>query len=253
DYPGAIDAAKMAVSAGYPGLEQTEFTRMVLAHLYECTGKQDSAEYQYRVALKERPDYAFAIAGLGKLEKGKGNYKEAIEQYEKAKNLIVEYSFSDELTDLYKLNNEKAKADQSAKDVIAMLGPGSGEDESVSGHGHYADKELAFAYLKVNDTENALKHALKEFNRRPANIDVCETTAWVYYKMNDAVTANKLITIAMRTNSQNPYLLCRAGLIKIKNGEKAKGIALIQKAFQLNPFMTDIELKNEASAYLTAI
>lgn len=44
DYKGSIDAAKMAVSAGYPGLEQTEWTRMILAHLYENTGHLDSAD-----------------------------------------------------------------------------------------------------------------------------------------------------------------------------------------------------------------
>ena len=103
DNQGAIGAIKLAVAAGYPGLEQTEWTRCILAHLYENKGSLDSAEFQYKIALSERPDYAFAIAGLGKIAKAKGNYKEAVAYYEKAKALIIEYSFSDELTDLYRL------------------------------------------------------------------------------------------------------------------------------------------------------
>jgi Tfp pilus assembly protein PilF len=247
DLPGAIQAAKMAIAAGYPGLEQTEWTRMILAHLYENTGHLDSAAYQYRTALNERTDYAFAIAGLGRIEKGKGNYKEAIAYFEKGKKTITEYSFADELTDLYLLNNEKIKADKSAQEVIAMLSPISNADESSSSHGHYADKELAYAYLKVNDTDSALKHALLEYDRRPENIDVCETVAWVHYKRNNFTDANKMITKALRTNCQNPSLLTRAGLIKLKAGEKEKGMDLIKKAFVINPFMLDFDLKKEAS------
>jgi tetratricopeptide (TPR) repeat protein len=251
DYEGAIEAAKLAVSAGYPGLEQSEFARMVLGHLYECTGALDSAEAQYKMALDERPEYSFAVAGLGRVEKAKGNYPLAITYFEKAKRSIIEYSFSDELTDLYKLNGENEKAKKSAQEVIDMLSPGSNSDESSSAHGHYADKELAYAYLKIDDTENALTHAKLEYGRRPDNIDVCEAIAWVYYKKGDYANANKYITTALKTNSKNPILLAHAGLIKIKSGEQVKGKEMIQKAFQNDPFMADVLLKREAGVYVS--
>jgi tetratricopeptide (TPR) repeat protein len=252
DYAGSIEAAKLAVSAGYPGLEQSEWARMILAHLYESTGKLDSAEFHYRTALSERPDYAFAIAGLGRIEKAKGNYKEAVGYFEKAKTVIIEYSFSDELTDVYRLNNENEKAKKSAQEVIDMLSPLANADQSTSAHGHYADKELAYAYLKISDTANAMKHAMLEYERRPDNIDVCETVAWVNYKEGNFAAANKYITTALKTNSKNPVLLCHAGLIKIKAGEDQKGKEMIKKAFEVNPFMEDITLKTEASKFITA-
>lgn len=249
DTPGAIGAMKLAIAAGYPGLEQTEWTRCILAHLYENIGSLDSAEYEYKIALNERPDYAFAIAGQGRIAKAKGNYKEAIAYYEKAKAVIIEYSFSDELTDLYRLNKENAKAENNAREVIVMLGPNANV-EGESGHGHYADKELAYAYLKINDVENALKHALVEYDRRPNNIDVAETLAWVYYKKGEFAEANKLINVALKTNSKNPTLVCRAGLIKIKAGETEKGKAMVKKALETNPFL-EPELKKEAVPYLS--
>lgn len=252
DLNGSIFAAKLAVAAGYPGLEQSEWTRMILAHLYEQKGQLDSAEIQYKMALAERPDYAFAIAGLSNIAKQKGNYKVAIAGYEKAKKMIIEYSFADELTDLYKLNNENEKAKASAEEVIALLSPIADVDEGESGHGHYADKELAYAYLKVPDTDKALKHALLEYERRPDNIDVCETLAWVYYKKGDFAEANRLIDKAMRTHSQNPTLLCHAGLIKIKTGQKTIGDDLINKAFKINPYL-DIELKREVKGNIASL
>lgn len=249
DLPGAKSAIKLAVAAGYPGLEQTEWTRCILAHLYETTGSLDSAETEYKIALAERPDYAFAVAGLGRVEKARGNYKEAIAYFEKAKAMIVEYSFSDELTDLYKLNNEKDKSEKNADEVIEMLGPNA-DVEGTTGHGHYADKELAYAYLKMNDTESALKHAQTEYERRPDNIDVCETLGWVQYKKGNYREASALMDKALKTNSRNPTLLCRAGLIKIKAGDPAQGKLLIKKGMQVNPCV-DAELKKEVNPYLS--
>ncbi len=252
DLPGAIQAAKLAVAAGYPGLEQSEWTRTILAHLYENTGQLDSAEFQYKIALAERPDYPFAIAGLSHIAKEKGNYKVAIAGYQKAKAMINEYLFADELSDLYLLNNEPDKAKKSKQEVIDLLSPLAGNNESSSAHGHYADKELAYAYLKVPDNDKALEHAMIEYERRPDNIDVCETVAWVNYKKGDYVQANKMIDKALRTHCQNPTLLCRAGLIKIKAGQKAAGEQLIKQAVQTNPYL-DIELQKEAKGYLTSL
>ncbi len=242
DYKGSIEIAKLAVAAGYPGLEQSVWARIILGNLYKNIGQLDSAEYQYKYALVERPDYAFAIAGLASIAKAKGNYKEAIAGYEKAKAMIIEYSFDDELTDLYKLNNEPQKAINSALDVVEQLSPISNVDENEKGHGHYADRELAYAYLKVPNLDSALNHAIIEYNRRPENIDVCETIAWVYYKLKNYTEANKMINKAMATNSQNPLLLYRAGLIKTKVGEVAVGGELIKKALATNPYLKNVEL-----------
>ena len=74
DYPGAIEAMKLAVGAGGAGDEPTEWTRIQLARLYENTGDLKSAEMHYMIALEERPGYGYAIAGLGHIAMGNKNY-----------------------------------------------------------------------------------------------------------------------------------------------------------------------------------
>src|SRR6476620_3297122 len=61
DLPGAIEAMKLAVDAGMPGADATEWTRVQLGHLYENTGALDTALAQYSTALQERPGYAPAL------------------------------------------------------------------------------------------------------------------------------------------------------------------------------------------------
>ncbi|HEY0058900.1 MAG TPA: hypothetical protein VGB56_07175, partial [Flavisolibacter sp.] len=111
------------------------------------------------------------------------------------------------------------------------------------------DKELAYVYLLNNKPEEALNHALAEYNRRPANIDVNEAVAWSYYKTNDAKKALPYISKALRTGSENPALLCHAGLIYAKAGDTNKASQLLTAALKGSPNI-DPSLKRESEAAL---
>ncbi len=250
DYAGAIEAMKYAVSAGYPGMEQTEWCRVMLGHLYEQTGDLKNAQIQYETANAMRGNYAYALAGLGRIAVANKNYNAAIKYFTTANDLVVDYAFGDELIDLYRLNNEPIKANETAMSVLALLNKDAQSANDNATIGHYSDKELAMVYLKVNDYDKALEHAFAEYNRRPDNIDVSETLAWVQYKKKDYAEALKHIQVAMKTNSQNPILLCHAGLIYIENHNEALGIQLINKAVAQNPFL-DPMLMKEVAPYIT--
>jgi tetratricopeptide (TPR) repeat protein len=239
DYTGAINAMNMAVEAGYPGFEQTEWCRVQLGNLFELTGEPDKAKQFYQTALYYRPASAFACAGLGRVCKAKNNYTEAISYFRKALSLQQDFSFQQELTELYRLNNEPEQAHLSAKNTIEMLAGINGE-ESNTVHGHYAGKELAQAYVDACEFSNAYKSAFEEYNRRPGNIDVNQVMAWVNYKMQKYQEADKYINTALRTNSKNPVLNFQAGLIKLRCGEKDEGLILLKKAIDTNPFLSPL-------------
>jgi len=249
DNDGAIDAMKMAVSAGFPGLEQTSWCRVQLGKLYENKGDLTNAKLEYEIALSQRPDYAYAYAGEARIEKYNKNYKQAIADIQKAQGLVNDYGFYDELSELFKLNGEPAKAKQTAEELVNKLNKDAETGNSDDQIGHYADKELAYAYLKTGNNNKAMEHALIEYNRRPNNIDVNEALAWVNYKMGNVKDADKYISVAMKTNSQNPTLLCQAGIIKSKLGDKEKGNLLIKKALSLDPYLSQ-DLTNEIKPYL---
>jgi tetratricopeptide (TPR) repeat protein len=249
DYPGAIEAMHMAVKAGYPGLEQTAWVQVKLGELYEHTGELKKAADIYQATLGDRPNYAYALAGLGRIEKAKKNYPKAIQYLEQARRTVTDFSFADEITDVYLLTNEAAKARQSALAVIETLSGKEHLGSEEDGTGHYADRELAYAYLKTQNYDQALKHARIEYERRPNNIDVNETLAWVHYKRSSYQEANKYMTVALRTNSRNPVLLYRAGLIQLKNGQTESGLSLLKQATAINPYLPG-DLTGEGQSYL---
>ena len=250
DIPGAISAMKLAVDAGYTGLEQTEWCRVQLGKLYEQVGAGDSAKYCYELALYNRPDYAFALAGMARIEKANKNYPLAIIYLKKANEQISEYSFYEELAQLYRMNGNKEQADSALQTAIEMLGPGATTNENIVGHGHYADRELAFAYSNAGEHEKAIEHAITEYKRRPENIDVQEALAWTYYKAGYYYLAEHYMRMAMRTGKKNPETLMRAGLIKMKVDLKVKGQQYFALAQTMGSFL-DEDLQTEASVYLS--
>ena len=248
DIGGAREAMRMAIESGIPGLEQTEWCRVYYGKLFEMNGDLTHAQEQYMSALNNRPDYAYTLAGLARIEKSNGNFQKAIEYFNKAKIVLADYSFCEELAELYTLTNQKNKSEKELDEALKLLGANAAT-ESQNIHGHYADRELALIYLKKGDTELALKHALLEYNRRPNNIDVNQMLAGVHYQRKEFSEADKFINVSLRTHSKNPVLLYEAGLIKIKNGNRSEGIALMNEALSINPFL-DKQLKEEGMKYL---
>jgi len=251
DVPGAIEAMDYAVKAGYPGLEQTEWTRVALGHLYEVSGDTARAHGYYLMALDARPGYAYALAGLGRIAAARKDFVTAIKYYQQARITVKDYAFTDELTDLYRLNGQPTEAKKMADEAIDMLASAAKEADSNEQMGHYTDRELAYAYLKTNELDKALEHAKIEYARRPDNIDVNETMAWVLYKRGDYAEAQKHMQVARRTGSQNPVLLCRAGLILSKLGKTAEGQLLIEKSLKTAPYL-DSEVEMEGKKLLAA-
>ena len=252
DYPGSIDAMKRAVEAGAAGEESTEWARVQLGLLFEKTGDIKNAEMCYDITLQVRPDYAYALAGLARIAVSAKDYNKALNYYLKADSLVSDYSFKEEMVDLYKLTGEKQKADATAKEVIENLNNAATKGNSDENIGHYADRELAYAFLKINDNDKAFEHAMLEYNRRPDNIDVNETLAWVYYNKADYTNALKYITVALKTKCKNPTLLSRAGLIYNKAGDKVMAKTLLQQASVNNPNI-NIELKEESLKTLNSL
>jgi tetratricopeptide (TPR) repeat protein len=244
DYPGAIEAMKLAVDAAPPGDEATEWARVQLGHMYEYTGDLANAAMCYSLALQYRPSYAYALAGEARLAMTAKDYNKATALYLKADSLTIDYSFKEELVDVYQLSGHKKKADSLTQWLIVHMNKDAQKGADDENIGHYADRELAYTYLKSGDYDKAVGHALAEYNRRPANIDVNETVAWAYYKKGETAKAIPYATTALKTKSKNPVLLCRLGLIYAKAGDKTKAKELLQEAFQHDPSMP-VSLKAE--------
>ena len=252
DIPGAIEAMQLAVEAGSPGSESTEWARVQLGKLYEQFGDMKYAEMHYTIALDNRPGYPYALAGLARVATFKKDYQKAIELYERADSASNDYSFKEGLVEVYKLTGREQQSFRVANVIVDQMEKAAVAEAKGDSMGHYADKEMAYAYLAIKNYDKAIEHALLEYNRRPNNIDANETVAWVYYMKGDYSKARQYINVALETGCQNPTLLCHAGMINAKMGDKPGARNYFQQALSKDPGMSPL-LKEEAKHLLARL
>jgi len=216
DIAGAIDAMQMAVDAGAPGDETTEWCRIQVGKLNEQLGKLKEAEMHYSIALSNRENYPYALAGLARVATENKDYTKALSLFKQADSIISDHTFKEGIKAIYELTGEKEKAEMLAKEILNHM-------KEISKTGN-EDHEMAHAYVGVKDFDKALEYAIKEYNSRPGNIEANETVAMVFIEKGDYKNAIPFIERALRTNNKNPELLAHAALVYEKTGniEKAE-------------------------------
>ena len=200
DIPGAIKALEMAIKAGYPGYEQTAWTRLTLGDLHLQYGEKEKAEFQYKAALVERPDYPFAIAGLAEIGLLDGNKEKADSLLNDACSIIPEVGFYVTKAKLLKASGQTAPLQKMIEEILLML-----QDDEENGHRMSLEYAEVYAEL-LNDQDKALEYVLKEYKDRPENIDVNRHLAQIYFAKGETTLANKHFLKAQITNSKHPGL-----------------------------------------------
>lgn len=201
EVPEAMKAMSMAISSGIPGYEDTAWAMLTYAELNEMYNNDKEAKMLYEEILAQRPNYPFAVAGLGKIELKNKNYSRATALTSEAIKTIPEVGFYTQLLDIYKETGDSSAFNKTLKDVWVML-----EDDEKSGHN--MNLEYAHIYLDiVEDPAKALGYAQKEYNIRPKNIDVNLMMANIYKKLNNNQKYSQHLIVAKSTNSKKPELV----------------------------------------------
>jgi tetratricopeptide (TPR) repeat protein len=200
DVEGAIEALELAIKSGYPGYEETAWAMQTLADLYLLYGDLDKSEKIYNEILSMRENYPFAVGGLAEVEYQKGNLKEAEVILHKAIDIIPEVGFYVQLAHIYKDRGEEKLLKKTTDEVFIML-----EDDVKAGHN--MNLEYADIYLNLlNNNEKATEYILKEFDKRPKNIDVNRVYAKILLADNKYDEAKYCASRASVTNSKHPDL-----------------------------------------------
>ena len=236
DYEGSKEAMEMALQSGAPGLEETEWVRVYLGHLYQLTGDDQKAAYYYRTSLVNRPGYPVALSALGELFMVNNELDSALKYYLRATETAPDYSYYMALGNIYKgkgLKEQSEKAYNSSMDILIKHKQATSEE---NGEGHFVDKELAQLNIAMGKYDEAYSNAMMEYNRRPLNIDINETLAWAALHAGRLKEAQEHITMALKTNSKNPKLHFKAAIIYQRANEiqKSKEYAGMARATNKN-------------------
>ncbi len=228
NYPSSIEAMKLAVQAGLPGSEPYCWSKNTLAHLYVVTGQLEKAETEYAQILAIRPSYAFAMGGQARVQTLRKEYDKALATLNKASAILPEFSFYEQMAEIYALQGNKEKENEMYAEVVKML-----DEDAQSGHA--VDLELCKLYIRSGQLDSAAFYGQKEFAKRPKNIDVNHALATLAFQKNDLKKAQEHIQTAMRTGIKDPELLQQASQIALALGNVDESKKLITEAKKVNP------------------
>jgi len=228
DISGSMDMMQRAVDSGTSNLESTAWVRTQLGNLYFNTGNLEQAEAEYQRTLQDRPNYVYAIAGLGRVRAAQGNSGEAIKLLEQAVAIMPMPEFVITLGDLYQTTGQQEKADQQYK-LVATI------EKLYRANGVDMDMEIAlFNADHDRNLPETLALAQKAYANRPS-IHGADALAWALYKTGNYTEAQKYSQEALKLGTKDALKSFHAGMIALKLGDQVKANDYLEQALTINP------------------
>lgn len=228
DTAGAIEMMQRAVDSGTPNSENTAWVRTQLAALYFNTGDLEQAELEYQRTLLDRPNYVYALAGLGRVRAAQGEMGEAIELLEQAVRVMPLPEFVITLGDLYQITGQQEAADRQYK-LVATL------EQLYRANGVDMDMEIALFHADHDQNlEETVNLARKAYLNRPS-IHGADALAWALYKSGDYTEAQTYAEEALQLGTKDALKLFHAGMIALAVGDEAGAREYLEQVLAINP------------------
>lgn len=231
DVPGAIAAMEMSISAGVPGAEGSEWSRVQLGHLYFGRGDLEAAEQTYQEALRLAPGYMYALAGRARVAAARGDYTTASALFRQAIEAAPLIDPVIRLAEVYRAAGRPEDAVRQEQLVRV-------QQQLYLANGVRTDVDFVLFDVDYGgDLAAAVAWGRDEWTRRPS-IRVADTLAWALYRAGNCAEADTYAREALRLGTRDALLLFHAGRIAECAGDPGRAAALLSDALTLNPYFS---------------
>lgn len=227
DLPGAIEAMELALEAGGPNAENTEYVRVQLGHLHFAVGDLASAEAAFTASLQRLPGFSHATAGLARVRAAQGNVAEAIQLYHQATERVPLAEHIVALGEAY----EAMGRDEEARDQYELA---EAMQALFEANGVETDLELAAFFADHGDPQRAVALARDAYARTPTTA-AADILGWALLAAGDVDEAAQFADEALRLGGRSSRILFHAGMIAEAAGQPRIARERLQLALELNP------------------
>lgn len=240
DSKGAIEAMGLAVRMTHPAeKEALAWCRVRLGNEYFKAGRYKEAESAYDAALKDFPDYHFALTGKSQVRMAAGDYENAIKFLIQSQNRVPSSETIILLGDLYKRIGDSEKANDQYRLVEAV-------EEQLGTNNDKRGLALFWADHDIN-LDQALEIAAREHTNRK-DVYTADIYAWCLYKKGRYQEAKVVIKEALRLKNQDARIFYHAGMIDKELGNKKQAKQFLQMALKTNPSFDLLQSENARAA-----
>jgi tetratricopeptide (TPR) repeat protein len=256
----ALDTFKYALSAEEPGeIGTSAWTRTLLGQFYYKRGQIKEAEEVYKEALKILPKYQLALVHLGELETRKGDYRAALNYFDKVRvyspdsSTIFDHAVLRGKAKLKKLQGNSGEAIalyQQAETLLRQENSGNSIGNNLSKNnpnnsasfGHR--RELARLLLERgngNDIPEAVSLMETEVTIR-RDAQTLDTYAWALLGVGKNQEAKKIIGEAIALGTKDATIFHRAAMIENSLGNQTQMVTYQKLAKEIDPtFVEEIQ------------
>lgn len=194
-------------------------------------GDVNAAINSFKEAIERKPMFVKAYNSLGSIYESLGDVESALKYYEMAHNISPANSERlIALSKLYKKTGEVAKAEK----ILSTAQSDLREDASASLH------LLGEMYLGKNEHGKALEVLLKAHKKNSSDITIMMSLSEAYRALGRHNDAIALYSAILKINSSNANACYNMGKTYLELGEKDSAINAIKRAWELNPFSSEI-------------
>ena len=227
DLPGAVQAMRLAVSAGGGTAESIAYVRTLLAGLEFGRGRLASARRGYRQALQIVPRYLAAEAGLARLDGAQRRFGPAISRMRRVVDRFPLPEYVVTLGELELAAGRRARA----REDLALV---SAERRLLAANGVNTDVEIALFEADHGNPRRAVTLGRRAFKTAPS-VRSADALAWALTRAGAPRAGLRFARLAARLGSRDPLLLTHAGLTAARAGASGPARRYLRRALADNP------------------
>jgi tetratricopeptide (TPR) repeat protein len=227
DLNGAVQAMRLAVSAGGGAPENVAYVQTLLGTLLFDRGELAPAEHAYRTALASFPRYAPATAGLARVDAARGNLGSTIRRYRAvvARVPLPEYVIA---LGEAELAADRTSAARSDLDLVRV------EEGLLARNGVNTDVDLALFEANHGDPAKGVALARRAWAAAPS-VRSADALGWALTRAGRADDGLAWAKRALRLGSKDPMFLYHAGISARAAGRDDVARTYLERSLALNP------------------
>jgi pentatricopeptide repeat protein len=227
DVRGAVEAMRLAASAGGDARENLAYVQTLLGNLELARGRVRAAQGAYRLALSRYPDYSPAQAGLARADAAGGDLAGAIRRYEPvvARLPLPEYAVA--LAETRLASGRRA----TARNDLALVAV---QQRLLRRGGVNVDAEMAIVEADHGSPERAVRLARAAWAAAPG-VRADDALGWALTRAGEPVKGLTYAERALRLGSRDATYLYHAGIAARDAGRPDLARRYLARALETTP------------------
>jgi tetratricopeptide (TPR) repeat protein len=204
DLPGAVEAMRLAVSAGGGEAENVAYVRVLLGDLELQRGRVAAARLAYTAALRSLPGYPAGMVGLARADAASGDLGRAAARLRRASELLP-------LTATLSLLGEVERARGQEQAARASLDTARAEQRLYTAAATLPDAEAVLFESEHGNPRRAVELGRRVWEEAPS-IRSADALGWAYVRAGDPATGVEWARRALSTGSRDALYSLHAGV-----------------------------------------